>query len=207
MALLTALVHYHGCRIEDDNIENNAPYDGPKSKAMSIKSSFTLKILKKNLHKKIGLKDNQVVGRMTYRIPHAVDAEKWQLVDVGDDIACLFDMHSGSDRYRTIVASAQKNLENSTPDSLRNPPDQENPLMRDILSDINDHEDDFLHGEDDDVDIDLDQPFQVMPSVGDVTGKGQIVAVSPPSYDVPPNSQFSDINWEAMDGSNEFSKF
>ncbi|MED6124105.1 hypothetical protein PIB30_055958, partial [Stylosanthes scabra] len=72
MAMLTALVHYNGRAIEDDNIENNVPYDGPKQKAMSIKSSFTLEILKKTLHKKLGLRDNEIVGRMAYRIPHAV---------------------------------------------------------------------------------------------------------------------------------------
>ncbi|MED6134959.1 hypothetical protein PIB30_041844 [Stylosanthes scabra] len=83
-----------------------------------------------------------------------------------------------------------------TSDSLRNPLDEENPLMRDILNDISDHEDDFLHCEEDGVDVNLDQPFEV--------GEGQMVAVRPPSYHVPPSSQFSDINWDAMDGSNKF---
>ncbi|MED6204155.1 hypothetical protein PIB30_006216, partial [Stylosanthes scabra] len=96
-------------------------------------------------------------------------------------------------------ASAQRNSDNSTPDTLRNPLDEENPLMRDILSDISDHEDDFLHDEEDGVDVNLDQPFEV--------GEGQMVAVSPQSYHVPPSSQFSDINWDAMDGSNEFPEF
>ncbi|MED6114517.1 hypothetical protein PIB30_080984 [Stylosanthes scabra] len=102
MAPLTALVHNNGCAIDDDNIENNVPYDGPKSKAMSIKSSFTLETLNKNLYKKLGLRDNEVVGRMAYHIPHAVDARKWQLVDVDDDIACIFDMHAISGGFRTM---------------------------------------------------------------------------------------------------------
>ncbi|MED6169019.1 hypothetical protein PIB30_017385 [Stylosanthes scabra] len=99
---LTALVHYNGRAIGDDNIENNVPYDGPKPKAMTIKNSFTLKTLKINLHKKLGLRDNEVVGRMAYRIPHAVDVGKWQLVDVDDDIACIFDMHAVSGGFRTV---------------------------------------------------------------------------------------------------------
>ncbi|MED6220043.1 hypothetical protein PIB30_041299 [Stylosanthes scabra] len=108
---------------------------------MSIKSSFTLETLKRNLHKKIGLKDNEVVG-MAYRIPHAVYAGKWQL------------------------ASTQRNSKNSTPNSDRNPPYEENILMRDILNDISDHEDDLLHAEEEDVDIDLGQQFQVIPTMG-----------------------------------------
>ncbi|MED6223588.1 hypothetical protein PIB30_075404 [Stylosanthes scabra] len=168
---------------------------------------------------------------MAYRVPHAVHARKWQLVDVDDDIRCLFDMHPASGGFRTMYlyvesemgenevetpvvgrtantqssqASAQRNSDNSTPDSLRNPPDSQNPLMKDILSDISDLKDDFLHAEEDDADIDLGQPSQTMPTIGEPSGKAQILAIGPPSYFVPPSSQFSDINWEALDGSNEF---
>ncbi|MED6116626.1 hypothetical protein PIB30_101961 [Stylosanthes scabra] len=183
MAPLIALVHYNGRAIDDDNIENNVPCDGSKPKAMSIKSSFTLEMLKKNIHKKLVLKDNEVVGKMVYRIPHAVEAGKWQLVDVDDGIACLFDMHAVSSGFRTMYlyvetkmgknflqtplagrtvnikssqASAQRHSDNSTPNSMMNPPDQENYLMKDILSDISDHEDDFLFGDEDDEEIEAD---------------------------------------------------
>ncbi|MED6125690.1 hypothetical protein PIB30_071006 [Stylosanthes scabra] len=64
MAPLTALVHYNGRAIDDDNIENNVSYDEPKTKVMTIKTSFTLEMLKLNLHKKLGLSDNAVVVKM-----------------------------------------------------------------------------------------------------------------------------------------------
>ncbi|MED6219111.1 hypothetical protein PIB30_032835 [Stylosanthes scabra] len=176
MAPLTALVHYNDRAIDDDNIENNLPYDGPKPKAMTIKTSFILETLKLNLHKKLRL-DNVVVGRMAYRIPHAVDVGKWQLVDVDDDIARIFDMHAVSGGFRTMYlyvepkmgenlahtpfvgrtintqsshASAQRGSDNSTPNPTAkgNPTAEGNPLMKDILSDISDHEDEFLNVED-----------------------------------------------------------
>ncbi|MED6109690.1 hypothetical protein PIB30_035958 [Stylosanthes scabra] len=100
--------------------------------------------------------------------------------------------------------SAQRNSKNSTLNSDRNPPDQENILMRDILSNISNHEDNLLHSEDEDIDIDLGQPFEVMPTVGETTGDTQVLAITAPSHHAALNSQFSDINWEAMDGSNEF---
>ncbi|MED6149573.1 hypothetical protein PIB30_063791 [Stylosanthes scabra] len=142
---------------------------------------------------------------MAYRIPHAVDVGKWQLVDVDDDIACIFDMHAVSGGFRTLYlyvepemgenlahtpfvgrtintqssqASAQRGSDNSTPNPTAeenptvegNPPTEGNPLMKDILSDISDHEDKFLNGEQEDEDIAPDQPFEGMHGVGDVAG-------------------------------------
>ncbi|MED6107741.1 hypothetical protein PIB30_017007 [Stylosanthes scabra] len=196
MALLTTLVHCNGRAIDDDNIENNVS--------------------------------------MAYCIPHAVDTGKWQLVDVDDLIAHLFDMHSVSGGFRTMYlyvgiemsvnlaqtplagrtintqssrASAQGHYDNSTRNSMMNPPDQKNPLMKDILSDISDHEDDFLYGNDEDEELEAVQPSQEMPNVGEVAGEVQVLVASQPSYHVLPNSQFSDINWEAMDGATEFPEF
>ncbi|MED6187323.1 hypothetical protein PIB30_075365 [Stylosanthes scabra] len=196
MAPLTALVHYNGRAIDDDNIEN-VPYDGPKPKAMTIKNSFTLETLKVNLNKKLGLRDNEVVGRMAYCIPHAVDVGKWQLVDADDT------SHAYSICTR-FQASAQRYSDNSTPNNTTNPPDEENPLMKDILSDISDHEDDFLYDAQEDEEIAPNQPFDGMHGVGDVAGQVQALVACPPSFHVPPSSQFSDINWEAMDGTSEF---
>ncbi|MED6114518.1 hypothetical protein PIB30_080985 [Stylosanthes scabra] len=42
--------------------------------------------------------------------------------------------------------------------------------MKDILSDINDHEDEFLYGAEEDEEIAPDQLFHEMHSVGDVAG-------------------------------------
>ncbi|MED6164980.1 hypothetical protein PIB30_095344, partial [Stylosanthes scabra] len=228
---LTALVHYNGREIDDDNIENSVPYDDSKPKAMSIKSSFTFETLKKSLHKKLGLRDNEVVGRMAYRIPHVVDAGKWQLVDVDDNITCIFDMHAVSCGFRTIYlyvesemgenlvhtpfvgrtintqswqASAQRSSNNSAPNSMMNLPEEGNPLMKDILSDISDHEDDFLFGVQEEEEPAPDQAFDGMHNVGDVAGQVQALVATTPSFHAPPSSQFSDINWEAMDGANEF---
>ncbi|MED6188036.1 hypothetical protein PIB30_082210 [Stylosanthes scabra] len=225
MAPLTALVHYNGREIDD------VPYDGPKPKAMSIKSSFTLETLKKNLHKKLGLRDNKVVGRMAYRIPDAVDAGKWQLVDVDDDIASIFEMHVVFGGFRTMYmyvgpemgenlvhtpfvgrnintqslqASAQRSSNNSAPNSMINLPEEGNPLMKDILSDISDHEDDFLFGVQEEEEPAPDQAFDRIHNVGDVAGQVQALVATTPSFHAPPSSQFSDINWEAMDRANEF---
>ncbi|MED6180350.1 hypothetical protein PIB30_009418 [Stylosanthes scabra] len=197
MAPLTALVHYNGRAIDDDNIENNVPYDGPKPKAMTIKTSFTLETLKLNLHKKHGLSDNVVVGRMAYRIPHVVDVGKWQLVDIDDDIACIFDMHTVSGGFRTMYLCSYNSTPNPTAEG-------NNPLMKDILSDISDHEDKFLNGEQEDEDIAPDQPFEGMHGVGDVAGQVQALVACPPSFHAPHSSQFSDINWEVMEGASEF---
>ncbi|MED6170021.1 hypothetical protein PIB30_026738 [Stylosanthes scabra] len=233
MAPLTALVHYNGHAIENDNIENNLPYDGPKPKAMTIKTSFTLETLKLTLHKKLDLSDNVIVGRMAYRIQHAVDVGKWQLVDVDDNIACIFDMHAVSGGLRTMYlyvepemgenlahtpffgrtintqssqASTQRGLDNSTPNPIAegNRPTEGNPLMKDILSDISDHEDEFLNDEQEDEDIAPDQPFEGMHGVGDVAGHVQALVACPPSFHAPPSSLFSDINGEAMEGASKF---
>ncbi|MED6168846.1 hypothetical protein PIB30_118202 [Stylosanthes scabra] len=195
---------------------------------MTIRTSFTLETLKLNLHKKLGLSDNVVVGRMAYRIPHAVDVGKWQLVDVDDDIACIFDMHTVSGGFRTMYlyvepemgenlahtpfvgrtintqssqASAQRGSENSTPNPTAegNPPAEGNPLMKDILSDISDHEDEFLNCEQEVDDIAPDQPFEGMHGVEDVAGHVQALVACPPSYHAPSSSLFSDINWEALE--------
>ncbi|MED6210234.1 hypothetical protein PIB30_062261, partial [Stylosanthes scabra] len=83
---------------------------------MTIRTSFTLETLKLNLHKKLGLSDNVVVGRMAYCIPHAVDVGKWQLVDVDDDIAFIFDMHAVSGGFRTMYLYMEPKMgENSAP--------------------------------------------------------------------------------------------
>ncbi|MED6213946.1 hypothetical protein PIB30_098340 [Stylosanthes scabra] len=84
---------------------------------MSIKSSFTLEMLKKNLHKKLGLMKNEVVGRMAYRIPYAVDVGKWQFVDVDDDIACIFDMHSVFGSFRTMYLYVESEIGENLPAS------------------------------------------------------------------------------------------
>ncbi|MED6215793.1 hypothetical protein PIB30_001411 [Stylosanthes scabra] len=155
---------------------------------------------------------------MACRIPHAVDSGKWQLVDVDNDIACIFDIHSVSDGFRTMYlyveseignnlaqtplvgrivhtqssqASAQRSSDNSTSNSMMNPPDKENPFMKDILSDVSDHEDDLLYGEGDDEDIAPDQPCEGMQNVGDIAGQVQVLVASPPRY-------------HAMDGAKEF---
>ncbi|MED6162416.1 hypothetical protein PIB30_070247, partial [Stylosanthes scabra] len=221
MASLTVLVHYNGRPIEDDSIESNLPYDGPKPKTMSIKRSCTLDMFKKSIQKKIGLKDNEAVGRMAYRIPHALDEHKWQLVDVDDDIECLFDMHAIPKVLRTMYlyvesvlgnnvdetplggrtvntqssqASAQRNSDSSTPDTSRKPIQEGNPLMKDILSDISDHEDDLLSAEDDDCDVEAAEVVFLAPNVAVAPEEAQIIAASPPSSFVPPSFQFSDIN-------------
>ncbi|MED6178797.1 hypothetical protein PIB30_110992, partial [Stylosanthes scabra] len=231
MAPLTVLVHYNERPIEDDSIESNLPYDGPKPKVMSIKRSCTLDMLKKSIQKKIGLKDNEAVGRMAYRISHALDEHKWQLVDVDDDIECLFDRHAIPKGLRTMYlyvvfvlgnnvdetplggrtvntqssqASAQRNSDSSTPDTSRKPIQEGNPLMKDILSDISDHEDDLLSAKDDDCDVEAAEVVFLAPNVAVALEEAQIVAASPPRSFVPPSSQFFDINWDAFGSSNEF---
>ncbi|MED6163029.1 hypothetical protein PIB30_076141 [Stylosanthes scabra] len=125
---------------------------------MSIKRSFTLETLKKNLHRKLGLRDNEVVGRMAYCIPHAVDAGKWHMHAVSGGFRTMYlyvEPEMGENLVhtpfvgRTIKTqssqtSAQRSSDNSTPNSMVNPPDEENPLIKDILSDISHHEDDFF---------------------------------------------------------------
>ena len=71
---LLMLVYYNGRAIDEEAIENGVRFDGLAPKSMMIKRGMTLDSLKKKIHLKLRLLENQVVSRIVYRIPQSLSS-------------------------------------------------------------------------------------------------------------------------------------
>ena len=60
------LFYYNRRAIDEETIENGARFDGPVPKSMVIKCGITLHSLKKKIHSKLSLLENQFVSRVVY---------------------------------------------------------------------------------------------------------------------------------------------
>ena len=82
---LLMLVYYNGRAIDEEAIENGVWFDGLAPKSMMIKRGMTLDSLKKKIHLKLRLLENQVMSRIVYRIPQSLSLMKWIVIEMDED--------------------------------------------------------------------------------------------------------------------------
>ena len=77
------LVYYNGRAIDEEAIKNGVRFGGPTPKSVMIKRSITLNSLKKKIHLKLRLMENQDVS---------LSSTKWIVIEMDEDgINCMID--------------------------------------------------------------------------------------------------------------------